>query len=145
MVNVRLGIIGIGGMGSAHAKLLATGKVEGLTLCAVADLRETRRAWARENLPDTLVIFDDGEALIASGVCDAVFIVTPHYAHPPLVISALEHGLHVLCEKPAGVYTKQVREMNEAAQKSDKVFAIMFNQRTNHVYRKMHELVQSGT
>ena len=54
-------------------------------------------------------IFEDGDALIESGVCDAVLIAVPHYDHPRLVISALQHGLHVLCEKPAGVYTKQVR------------------------------------
>ena len=52
--------------------------------------------------------------------------------------------LYTSCEKPAGVYTKQVREMNEAAEKSGLVFGMMFNQRTNHVYRKMHELVNSG-
>ena len=49
-----------------------------------------------------------------------------------------------MCEKPAGVYTKQVREMNEAAEKSDRVFGMMFNQRTNCIYKKMHDMVQSG-
>lgn len=71
-------------------------------------------------------------------------IATPHYEHPRITILALENGLHVLCEKPAGVYTKQVREMNEAAAASNKTFAIMFNQRTNCVYRKMKEIVDSG-
>ena len=47
-------------------------------------------------------------------------------------------------EKPAGVYTKQVREMNEVAEKTDKVFCIMYNQRTNPLYQKMRDLVQSG-
>ena len=60
------------------------------------------------------------------------------------MIYALTHGLHAISEKPAGVYTKQVREMNEVAEKSDKVFAIMFNQRTNCVYRKLHEMIESG-
>ena len=64
----------------------------------------------------------------------------PHYQHQGITIKALQAGLHVLCEKPAGVYTKQVREMNEVADKSDRVFALMFNQRTNSCYRRMHEL-----
>ncbi len=55
----------------------------------------------------------------------AVLIATPHYDHPSLAIRAFAKGLHVLIEKPAGVYTKQVREMNEAAAKSGKVFSIM--------------------
>ena len=53
-------------------------------------------------------------------------------------------GLHVLTEKPAGVYTKQVREMNEAAAASGKVFGIMYNQRTNPVYGKLKSLVEAG-
>ena len=60
------------------------------------------------------------------------------------MIYALEHGLHALTEKPAGVYTKQVRQMNEAAEHSDKVFAIMLNQRTNCVYRELHKMIESG-
>jgi predicted dehydrogenase len=56
---------------------------------------------------------------------------------------AFEKGKHVLCEKPAGVYTKHVREMNEAAERSGLVFGMMFNQRTNCVYRKIKEIVDS--
>ncbi|MHC4253254.1 MAG: Gfo/Idh/MocA family protein, partial [Planctomycetota bacterium] len=55
-----------------------------------------------------------------------------------------EKGLHVLTEKPAGVYTKQVREMNEAAERSGKVFGIMYQQRYRPEYRKLKELVESG-
>ncbi|WP_270494406.1 Gfo/Idh/MocA family protein [Eisenbergiella porci] len=144
MKKVKLGIIGIGGMGSGHAKNIVAGKVSELELTAVADLRDSRRIWAKENLPQEVHIFDDAESLISSGCCEAVLIATPHYEHPRITILALENGLHVLCEKPAGVYTKQVREMNEAAAASNKTFAIMFNQRTNCVYRKMKEIVDSG-
>lgn len=144
MGKVRLGIIGIGNMGSGHANSIIEGKVPEMELTAVADLREARRTWAKENLPETVRIFEEGEDLIEAGCCDAVLVATPHYDHPRLVIRALQKGLHAMSEKPAGVYTKQVREMNEAAKKSDKVFAMMFNQRTNHVYRKMKEIVESG-
>lgn len=144
MDKVRLGIIGIGNMGTNHSKSLMEGKVPELELAAIADRQESRRDWAKENLPESVVIFEEGKDLIESGVCDAVLIAVPHYQHPELSIMALSQGLHVLCEKPAGVYTKQVREMNEAAEKSDRVFAMMFNQRTNCIYRKMHELVTSG-
>lgn len=144
MEKVRLGVIGIGNMGSGHCLSIVEGKTPEIKLAAVADLRETRRQWARENLPGEVRIFEDGDALIASGCCDAVLVATPHYDHPVLVKKAFAHGLHALCEKPAGVYTKQVREMNEAAAKTDRVFAMMFNQRTNCVYRKMYEIVHGG-
>lgn len=143
MDKIKLGIIGIGNMGSAHALSLNAGNIPELELTAVADLRESRRSWAKENLPENVQIFNDGDSLIKTGCCDAVLIAVPHYDHPRLVINAFEHGLHAMCEKPAGVYTQQVREMNEAAAKTDRVFGMMFNQRTNPVYRKIYEMVHS--
>lgn len=144
MEKVRLGIIGVGNMGSGHSLSLIKGDVPEMELAAVADLRESRRQWAKENLPENVQIFEDGDSLIEAHCCDAVLVAVPHYDHPRFVIKALENGMHAMSEKPAGVYTKQVREMNEAAAKSDRVFAMMFNQRTNHVYRKMKEIVDSG-
>jgi predicted dehydrogenase len=74
-----------------------------------------------------------------------VVIAVPHYQHPELAIAAFQNGLHVLCEKPAGVYTLQVREMMAEADKHPQLtFGMMFNQRTNCLYRKMHELIQGG-
>lgn len=144
MTKVRLGIIGVGNMGSGHAANILAGKCPEIELTAVADRREARRQWAKDTLPEGTSIFEEGSDLIQSGLCDAVHICTPHYQHPTLAMEAFAAGLHVMCEKPAGVYTKAVREMNEAAEKSGKVFAMMFNQRTNCVYRKMHEMVHSG-
>ena len=144
MTKVHLGIIGVGNMGSGHAANILAGKCPEIELTAVADRREARRQWAKDTLPEGTAIFEEGSDLIQSGLCDAVHICTPHYQHPTLAMEAFAAGLHVMCEKPAGVYTKAVREMNEAAEKSGKVFAMMFNQRTNCVYRKMHEMVHSG-
>ena len=144
MEQVKLGIIGVGNMGSGHVQNILAGKCPQITLAAVADRKESRRAWAKETVPDTVRIFDEGSALITSGLCDAVLIAVPHYQHPVLAKEAFAQGLHVMCEKPAGVYTKAVREMNAAAEKSGKVFGMMFNQRTNCVYRKMHDMVQNG-
>jgi len=57
----------------------------------------------------------------------------------------MKRGIHVMVEKPAGVYTKQVKAMNfEAEKHPEVVFGMMFNQRTNCVYRKLKELVDSG-
>lgn len=144
MKRVRLGIIGVGNMGTNHVKNILDGKVPSMELTAIADRKEQRREWCQENLPDSVKIYDEGSSLIKDGVCDAVLIAVPHYQHPELAEAAFSSHLHVLCEKPAGVFTKQVREMNEAAEKSDVVFAMMFNQRTNSIYRKMHEMVENG-
>ncbi len=143
MEKVRLGIIGVGNMGSAHIKNFLKGDLPEFIITAVADIKQERLNWAKEQLPEVKTYLD-ASSLMDSGEVDAVLIATPHYAHPELVIEALNKGLHAMSEKPAGVYTKRVREMNEVAKKSDKIFAIMFNQRTNCLYRKAHELVNSG-
>ncbi|MHB9109710.1 MAG: Gfo/Idh/MocA family protein [Armatimonadota bacterium] len=144
MEQVRIGIIGFGGMGSGHGRYLADGKVAGARLAAACDINPAREQAARQIGGEDLLFFTDADALFAAGVVDAVMIATPHYAHPPLAIRAFANGCHVLSEKPAGVYAKQVREMNEAAAASGKVFGVMFNQRTLNVFQKMRDLVQSG-
>ena len=143
MDKVRFGIIGIGNMGSDHAKRILNGDVENGVLTAVCDSNPKRLTWAVENLPG-VIPFHCATDMMNSGTIDAIIISVPHYDHPRLAIEAFEAGLHVMCEKPAGVYTKQVMEMNAAAAKSNVVFGMMFNQRTNCVYRKMHEMVQAG-
>lgn len=98
---------------------------------------------ASANLPGTPQ-FTDYRQLLNSGLIDAVIIATPHYLHPPIAIEAFGHGLHVMTEKPAGVYTAQVQEMNQAAKESGKVFGIMYNQRTNPLFQEMRQIVKSG-
>jgi predicted dehydrogenase len=144
MDRVRVGIVGIGGMGSSHARYIASGEVPGAELVAVADVSGERLERARRNFGEGLKTFETAEAMYDSGEVDGVLIATTHYDHPPLAIKGFERGLHVLCEKPAGVYTKQVREMNEAARRSGKVFALMFNQRMRPVHRKMKDMMDSG-
>lgn len=144
MDTVRLGIIGIGSMGSQHADYITKGEVTGCILTAVADNDEKKLEKAADTLPGSVIIYDDIDKMIISGKIDAVLIATPHYFHPDLAIKAFEADLHVLCEKPAGVYTEQVARMNAAARKSGKVFSMMFNQRTRPIYQKLKDLIDSG-
>ena len=144
MDKERIGIIGIGGMGSSHARNIISDNVPDGRLTAVCDLNPDRLKWAGEALGGDVKCYSKADELINSGEVDAVVIATPHYDHPPLAVQAFEKGLHVLTEKPAGVYTRQVREMNEAADRSNRVFVIMFNQRTNPVYQKLKDLLNGG-
>ncbi len=144
MTILKVGIIGLGNMGTSHAKRLFNREIDGAILTAVCDVREERMVKAREEFGDRVKRFLSIDEFFTDADIDGVIIATPHYDHPPLAIRAFEKGWHVLCEKPAGVYTKNVRLMNEAAAKSGKVFSMMFNQRTNPLYQKMRELIQSG-
>ena len=143
MDTCRIGVIGIGNMGSAHARSLREGRVPGMRLTAVCDIKEPRRRWAAETLPGVKV-YDDFTALLDGGEVDGVIIATPHGLHPVIACQAFARGLHVLTEKPAGVSVGQVEEMNAAARASGRVFGIMFNQRTNPLFQRARELVHSG-
>ena len=143
--KIKLGIIGIGNMGTGHAGNLLAGRCPDFELSAIADINPDRVAWAKENLTDKATYFDDAIAMLDSGLIEACMVCVPHYDHPKYAIECMKRGIHVMVEKPAGVYTRQVREMNEEAKKHPEVvFGMMFNQRTNCVYRKMRELVHSG-
>ena len=144
MDKVRFGVIGIGNMGSGHVQNLFNGKVPGAVLTAVCDIKPARLEWAKGICGDSVSYFADSHELITSGLVDAVLIATPHYFHPIIGIDAFENELNVLSEKPIGVYTKKIVEFMDAAKKSGKAFGIMYNQRTDHFYQKMREMVQSG-
>ena len=148
MINrIRLGIIGIGNMGSMHAQNIKNGVCPDFVITAISDTNPDRLAWAKEQNFSNVKIeyFNDAIAMLDSGLVDACIISVPHFSHPYYAIECMKRNIHVMVEKPAGVYTKQVRMMNEESEKHpDVVFGMMFNQRTNSVYRKLHELVKSG-
>ena len=143
MNKIRLGIIGVGSHGTGHLRNIRKGMTPEIEVTAVCDIDADAKTRIYNEFGG-IPFFTDSHELIVSGLVDAVLIVTPHYFHPPISMDAMEHGLHVMCEKPAGVYTKQVKEMNTTAEKTNVVFGMMFNQRTNPVYIKTRELVQSG-
>lgn len=81
MTTVRIGIIGIGGMGSGHANYLIKGEVKNAVLTAVCDIRPERLEWAQKELGDKVARFSDYNELLDSGLVDMVMIATPHYLH----------------------------------------------------------------
>lgn len=139
--TVRLGIIGMGNIGRYHAEYLLNGKVNRCQLTAVADALAPLEPWAARGLRT----FNDGEALIRSGAVDAVIIATPHYQHTTLGIAALEAGLHVMVEKPISVHKADAERLIAAhARHPDRVFAAMFQLRTEPRYVKIKRLVSTG-
>ena len=148
MEKLRYGIIGVGKQGSMYSHILTTGLVKNAILTAVCDVEEERIKWATEKLaPKGVKVFSDYKEMVESGLIDAVLVETPHYAHPEIAKYTLSKGIHTLIDKPAGVFTKSIRELNEYAEerKKDGVkFGIMYNQRTNPLYKYAKELVEAG-
>jgi len=143
MNEVRVGIIGIGNMGFAHTKCIGNSEIDGLKLTALCDLDESKLEIVKKEFPN-IPVFTNYKELLGSGLVDAIIIAVPHILHADIAIDAFDKGLHVLVEKPADIMTSKARAMNEAAEKSGKVFCIMFNQRTNPIFTKAREIVRSG-
>ncbi len=142
-VTLRIAVVGLGNMGSAHAESLMAGNVPEAQLTAVCDIAPERRLWAEKHLPG-VTVFADLDAMLAADVADALIVATPHYLHPPMTVAAFEKGLHVLSEKPGGVQVSEVRKMCAAAKASGKVFGVMFNQRTHPLFQQARKMVQEG-
>ena len=140
--SVRIGVIGLG-MGGMHARMLRDGKVPGGVLTAVSDLLPARLAPWRD--VDGVHCFDDGQALLHSDAVDAVIVATPHYAHTTLGIAALQQGLHLLVEKPISVHKADCERLIAAHADPSRVFAAMFNQRTDPYFQCIRALLQAGT
>ena len=131
-------------MGTGHAKNFREEKIDNGILSAVCDINPKKLNAFKERFGDTIKYYENAEDMFKSGECDCVIICTPHYSHPELAISALDHDLNCIVEKPAGVYTLQVKEMLKRAESSDKVLGIMFNQRTNPAFKTMKKMIAEG-
>ncbi|MBN1863748.1 MAG: Gfo/Idh/MocA family oxidoreductase [Victivallales bacterium] len=141
MEKVRIGVIGVGGMGSNHLESIK--KTERADLAAVCDIRKD--VADEKALKYGVKAYYRGEDMMKSGDVDAVIIATPHYDHTPLTIAGFEHGLHVLTEKPIAVHKQDAEKMVEAhSMHKSLVFAAMFQMRTDGMYKKVKQLISSG-
>ena len=141
--KLKFGVIGVGNMGTAHAKHLYEGKIEGGVLTALCDT-DIR---VRERLKAQFIgikVYENHIDLLKNSDIDCVIIATPHYAHPNIAIDSFKMGKNVLTEKPIGVLQTEIEKMINSAKTSGKVFGIMFNQRTNSLFKTAREIVKSG-
>lgn len=143
---LRIAIIGIGNMGKKYAVMINDGMITGMELTAVCARSDENREWAKENLNEEVRFFTDIDELFENeDLFDAVIIATPHKLHPDQAIMAFEYGKHVLCDKPAGVSLMDSKHMEAAAEKSGKIYALMFHNRTYPVLRTLKKMIQENT
>ncbi len=146
MSKLRIGIVGLGNQGSSYLfNIFEQGKIENGEVVAVCDNNPAKL----ENIKNKtktkdLKYFENYIEMLDSGLCDVVMVETPHYLHTEIAKECLDRDINVIIDKPAGVYAKQVIELNEYAKNKKAKFTVMFNQRTNCLYRKMKEIVSEG-
>ena len=144
MKPVRMVLIGFGGMGRKYAAMLRDGEVDGLVLAGVCCRNAPGQQLLREEYPGVAVYQDVADTLAHAGEFDAALIVTPHTSHVEIARQMVAAGKHILLDKPAGVYARQVRALVEQAREAGVSFGMMFNTRANAAFAKARELLQIG-
>lgn len=141
MQTVRFGVVGLGGMGLGHCRFLIE-VVPETTLTALCDTHPERAQHAGEQFG--VPHFTDPEAMFESDLVDAVLIATPHYGHAPVAVSAFNHGLHVLVEKPLCVSVSEGDQMLAAARRAGTQFAIGYQHRFRPEVQAARRVIEQG-
>lgn len=136
----RIGIIGCGKIAQVRhiPEYLANEKAK---ICAVYDINQDRAKEIASAL--NAVSYESVDAILSSGL-DAVSVCTSNDSHAEIAVKALDHGLHVLCEKPMAVTLEGAEKMVEAARKNGRILMIGQNQRLNGTHQRAHELIRKG-
>ena len=136
---MKVGLIGIGGMGFVHFNCYR--KIEGMEI-AVADIRTDM---AKDKIKDgTVPVYASYEEMIEKENPDFVDICTPSYMHTDMAVYAMEHGKHVLCEKPMSINSAEAQRMIDAKEKSGKLLMTAHVVRFMAPYVYLKSVIDSG-
>ena len=139
MMKKKIAVIGYGGQGSWHCVQILKSDVAELT--GIYDISEARNKVALEN---GIRVYASVEELLADSSVEVVVVATPNDSHKELVISALDAGKHVICEKPVEMSVKAYDEMCDAAKRNGKLFTVHQNRRWDVDFLAMKQIVESG-
>ncbi len=140
MDKLTVGVVGAGGMADYHVEGF---RMAGAEVVAIADFN-TQRAKAFAEAQNIKQIFSSLKEMIESAKPDAVSIITPNKFHKPLVLEALQAGVHVFCEKPPALNAAEVLEMKEMSVKSKKTLMFNFNNRARPESQAMMNYINNG-
>jgi len=146
--NIRIALVGVGAIGSKYAEMIVSGQVRNMVLAGLVARKQEAKTWAAS------LVTSDGihpnvygsvdEMFVHEEDFDAVLIATPHKTHEEIAVRAFGLGKHVLCDKPAGATIGQAKRMTAVAKKYNRMYALIFHQRTLDKYRYMKQLLKSG-
>jgi predicted dehydrogenase len=140
MADIRVGLIGIGGMGGCHYGNYS--QVKGAKLVAVADVRVDM---AKEKTKGTDVkVYADYKEMLANEELDMVDICTPSFLHADMAIDCLKKGYHVLCEKPMTLTAEDAQRVLVATKATDKKFMAAHVVRFMAPYMYLRSVIESG-
>jgi predicted dehydrogenase len=139
MEKVRLGLIGLGLMGTPHARTMqnvAAGK-----LVAAADIDEKHRAFTEEL---GVKFYRNYEEMIAKEALEGVILAVPNHLHVPIGIACAKRGLHLLVEKPIADKVEEAGKLVAAARENNVQILVGHQRRFSSLVEKTREIVQGG-
>ncbi len=146
MKKVRYGIIGVGVQGKKYADLIQSGKMENSVLTALCTTSEEKKTKLEDEYQDVSV-FLDYKDMIKSKEVDAIITTCPSQYHTEIARNALVMGVSVLNEKPAGINSRQVSNLNAIYKrfksKNNVSYGLVFNQRTNTIYQEIKKIIET--
>ena len=141
--KVKVGIIGTGWIAEAHA--VGYKQMDDVEIVAAADLVPGKaEKFCKDNGLEGVRCYESGHAMLEAEELDAVSICTYNCQHAPCAIDALEHGVHVMLEKPFTVTTEEAVEVMRAEKKSGKILTIGFQPRMSVNMQRIKQIVESG-
>jgi len=137
---MKVGIVGCGLIGRRRAHVVDASSTE--ELCIVVDVNESR---ARDLATEVgCLATRDWQEIVTGDDVDVIVVSTVNKFLMPIALAALEHGKHVLCEKPLGRNHDEARRMVEAARQRDLILKTGFNHRHHPAIWKAHEMCEQG-
>ncbi|MDT0594625.1 Gfo/Idh/MocA family protein [Glaciecola petra] len=140
--TINIGVVGLGNIAQQHISNILERKVAGACVSAVCS-RDQNALSLHYKQTHNINHYTHYQDLVNAKEVDAVIIATPTMSHFEIAKYALEQNVHVMLEKPIGLSSYE-GEVLLSCQSSKTVFALMLNQRTDPVFAKMKDIVDSG-
>lgn len=149
MTVIRVGIIGAGWMGRAHAAAFeSAARIFGaepatLKIVAVADVNEE----AAQDFAGRFGVeryTSDWRSVVNDPNIDVIDITTPNDKHPDIALAAIAAGKHVYCEKPMANTAHEAKQMRDAAEAAGVVTLVGFNYLCSPIQAYARQLIESG-
>lgn len=146
MKTLRIGIAGIGYIAEEYIRLISEGKIENVRVCALSSRNAAHmRAICEKYALSGAEIYTDYDRMLECAGIDAVMICTPHVLHARMAKAALEHGLHVLIEKPVSARIDEARDLIRATRAHPElVSGVLYCKRTSETFNDLRRRIRGG-
>ena len=136
-------VIGCGRIAN-NAHFPALSKIEGLRVKYACDVIIEKAEAAKEKFPIIEQTVSDYKVVLADPEVEAIFVLTPNYAHYTITMDALRAGKHVMCEKPITVNYELSCEMAREAERTGKMLNIGVCNRYHKSVEMLHDMIAEG-